>query len=130
LIPIENQISTLALLYHVFVHNYGTALYGTNLEFRGVDGFPSAAREAILGRMDPVPGTLIFIVADVEFDRRCYPGIFSIDVIIRSDRFHHLRLVRKIFTVPQCDCSRKVTQRPMRLSDVRRGDAMGRKDTP
>ena len=93
-----------------------------------MDGFPSAAREAVFGRMDPVTGTLIFVVADVEFDRRCYPGIHSIDVIIRSNRFHHLRLVRKILAVPQGDSGRKFTQRPMHLRDVRRRDAMRRND--
>ena len=128
LIPIKNHVSVRALLHQIFVHKHGTAIRGANLDLRGAHGFPSAAWKAVLGRMDPLTGTLIFVVANVEFDRRCSSGIHSIDVIIRSDRFHNFSLVRKILAVPQGDSGRKVTQRPMRLRDVRRRDAMRRED--
>src|ERR1700737_9706 len=120
LIPIEDHIPVRALLHQIFVHKYGTAFCRTNLDLRGADWFPSAAREAVLGRMDPVTGTLILVVADVKLDWRCSSGIHSIDVIICSDRFHDLSLVRMILAVPQADSRRELTQRPGPSREFRR----------
>ena len=84
LIPIENQIPALPFLDYVFIHQ--DRLIGrTNLEASGTDRFPSRTRQTVLWGMDDITGTLILVIADVEFDRTTVAKIFSVGVIIYSD---------------------------------------------
>jgi hypothetical protein len=64
-----------------------------------MDWFPPGARKTILGRVNPVTGALILVIANIEFNRRGASEIHPVDIIIRTDGLHDLILVRTILTV-------------------------------
>jgi hypothetical protein len=64
-----------------------------------MDWLPPGARKTILGRVNPVTGALIFVIANIEFNRRGASEIHPVDIVIRTDCLHDLILVRAVHAV-------------------------------
>jgi hypothetical protein len=64
-----------------------------------MDGLPTGPRKTVFGRVYFVPGTLVFVIADIKLNRRRTAEIHSVDVVVRTDCAHDLRLERAILTV-------------------------------
>src|SRR5580704_18650956 len=94
-----------------------------------MDWFPSGAGKTILGRVNSVARTLVFVIADIQLNRKRAAEIHSVDIVIRTDCAHDLHFERTILAVGKADVGRKFTQRPMRRGGDPRSEAMRREDS-
>jgi hypothetical protein len=79
--------------------------------------------------VNSVTGALIFVIPNVEFNRGRAANINSVDIIIRTDRLHHLLLEGALHTVRKADSGRKFMQRPLRPCGFSRPKTMRREDS-
>src|SRR6202030_1156821 len=88
LIPVEDHILPRSLGHQISIYKNGNSALGTDLNTTGMDWAPSGARKKIFGRVNSVSGPLVFVIADIELNRRCTAEIHSIDIFIRTDCTH------------------------------------------
>src|SRR5580704_10116690 len=94
-----------------------------------MDWLPSRARETIFGGVNSVARTLVFVIPNIELNRKSAAEIHPVDIVVSPDCAHHLRLERTIFTVRKADAGWKFAQRPTRRSGNLRPEAMRREDS-